>query len=129
MLIESMYSVCVCFEKSYFNFETMKLLGPLTSKPLNDAVNSGPRLNWILSKPNGSSGTVFTSPKSPVANRCRNPLITVRIHSLGFGAFREQVFIAEARLWKRKNLNENYAKSIVCHKKNIESKWQRILKT
>lgn len=91
---------------SHLNFETTKLLGPFTRRLLNDAMNSGPRLNWILSKPNGSRATVFLSPKSPVANRGRNPFMMSSMHSLGFATLREQVFIAEARIWIEEKLNK-----------------------
>ena len=78
-------------------FETTKLLGPLTKRLLNVALNSGPRLTDMLSNFNGSSATVLTpSPKSPVANRERKSVIAFSIHSLGFGTFREQVLMDDA---------------------------------
>lgn len=90
-------------KKTYLSFETMKLLGPFTKRLLKVALKSGPRLNWMLSNPNGSSATVFTpSPKSPVANLCRSPLIVFNIHSLGFGVFREHVVMVEAKIIHRK---------------------------
>lgn len=52
----------------------------------------------MLSSANGSNGIVLTpSPKSPETNCCRMPLIASRIHSLGFGVFREHVFIVDAK--------------------------------
>lgn len=51
----------------------------------------------MLSKPSGSSATVLTpSPKSPVTNRGRKLLIASNIHALGFGVFREHIFIVDA---------------------------------
>lgn len=85
----------------------MKLLGPLTKRLLKLAVKSGPRLKWMLSSPNGSSGTVLTSPKSPVANLCRSPLIMFNMHSPGRGSFREHVFTADARNFEGNTQIEN----------------------
>lgn len=84
----------------------MKLLGPLTKILLNVALNSGPRLMLMLSKYNGSSGTVLNpSPRSPIASAFFNLLISSKIHFSGCGRFREQVVIDDAKIERKPKLN------------------------
>lgn len=83
--------------QTYFNFLRTNLLGPLTHKLENVAVNSGPCLKWILSKYIGSSGTVLNpSPKSPSVNGCLNFSTSAAMHFSGFRKFREHGVIDDA---------------------------------
>lgn len=68
-------------------------------------MKSGPRLKWIFPKFIGSIGTVLRpSPKSPVANLGLKSFIEFKIHWLKFGSFREQIFIVDAEITKKKNI-------------------------
>lgn len=89
--------------KTYFNFSTIKLLGPETRIFENVAWNSFPRFISIVSIPNGSIlGTLKLSPKSPVAKRGLNSSTESNMHLSKFGSVLEHVFMDSA-----KKINKN----------------------
>lgn len=91
---------------TYFRLSTLKLLGPLTSKFLKTAWNSGPLFMCTESSANGSIAGVWKpSPRSPWAKRGRSFSAAALMHGSGSGRFREHDSIVEATKCKIKNYN------------------------